>query len=99
MAEVESQFPELLQGGRSRPRNCSARHRVAIIVPYRDRELHLRTFLLNIHSFLSRQVSAVQQARGSAAVRRVCSVGRVLLTTLSRKFRTSGYQLGSQQNM
>ena len=31
-------------------------HRVAIIVPYRDRELHLRTFLLNIHSFLSRQM-------------------------------------------
>ena len=37
-------------------RNCTARHRVAIIVPYRDRELHLRTFLLNIHSFLSRQM-------------------------------------------
>ena len=29
---------------------------MAIIVPYRDRELHLRTFLLNIHSFLSRQM-------------------------------------------
>jgi len=56
MEEVESQLPDLLPGGRSRPRNCTARHRVAIIVPYRDRELHLRTFLLNIHSFLSRQM-------------------------------------------
>jgi len=56
MEEVESRFPNLLPGGRSRPRNCTARHRVAIIVPYRDRELHLRTFLLNIHSFLSRQM-------------------------------------------
>ena len=55
MADIESRFPDLLPGGRSRPRNCTARHRVAIIVPYRDRELHLRTFLLNIHSFLSRQ--------------------------------------------
>ena len=56
MEEIESQFPDLLPGGRSMPRNCTARHRVAIIVPYRDRELHLRTFLLNIHSFLSRQM-------------------------------------------
>ncbi len=42
-------------GGRHRPRNCTARHRVAVIVPYRDREEHLRTFLVNIHPFLAKQ--------------------------------------------
>ena len=30
----------------SRPKGCEARHRVAIIVPYRDREPHLRYFRL-----------------------------------------------------
>jgi hypothetical protein len=56
MGEIEAQFPHLSPGGRSQPSNCSSRHRVAIIVPYRDRELHLRTFLLNIHAFLEKQV-------------------------------------------
>jgi len=42
-------------GSGPRPKGCEARHRVAIIVPYRDREPHLRAFLLNIHRFLQRQ--------------------------------------------
>ena len=49
-------FPHLDLGGRYKPPNCTARHRVAIIVPYRDREEHLRTFLLNIHAFLKKQM-------------------------------------------
>jgi hypothetical protein len=41
---------------------------VAIIVPYRDREDHLRTFLLNIHRFLQRQ----QNEYGIYIVEQVC---------------------------
>ena len=55
MEELESLFPYLLPGGRFHPEECTARHRVAIVVPYRDREDHLRTFLLNIHKFLRPQ--------------------------------------------
>ena len=50
-AELETMFPSLEAGGRYSPSDCRARHRVAIIVPYRDREEHLKAFLFNIHRF------------------------------------------------
>lgn len=55
MKELEGKIGNLDLGGRFRPMECKARHRVAIIVPYRDREEHLRIFLYNIHRFLQRQ--------------------------------------------
>lgn len=42
-------------GGRYKPRDCKARSKVAIIVPYRDREFHLKIFLRYMHPFLQRQ--------------------------------------------
>lgn len=55
MEQLEKKFPFLDLGGRCKPSDCQARHRVAIIVPYRDREDHLRAFLNNMHSLLPRQ--------------------------------------------
>jgi beta-1,4-galactosyltransferase 1 len=55
MEDLEAMFPYLSPGGRFHPAECTSRHRVAIIVPYRDREDHLRTFLMNIHKFLRPQ--------------------------------------------
>jgi len=55
MDAMASMFPQLQPGGRWSPPDCKARHKVAIIVPYRDREPHLRAFLLNIHTFLQKQ--------------------------------------------
>ena len=55
MSELEKLFPEVELGGRYRPPHCTSRHRVAIIVPFRDREDHLRTFLFNLHTLLPRQ--------------------------------------------
>lgn len=55
MDELEAMFPQLEPGGRFHPRDCRARHKVAIVIPYRDREEHLVIFLNNIHPILQRQ--------------------------------------------
>ncbi|KAK3600505.1 hypothetical protein CHS0354_007886 [Potamilus streckersoni] len=54
-SEIEANNSALQPGGKYRPQSCTARNRVAIIVPYRDREMHLKLFLQNIHPFLQRQ--------------------------------------------
>lgn len=41
--------------GRWLPSNCKARHRVAIIIPYKDRQQNLNYFLNHMHPFLQRQ--------------------------------------------
>ncbi|XP_021355963.1 bromodomain-containing protein DDB_G0280777-like isoform X2 [Mizuhopecten yessoensis] len=43
------------KGGVYKPRACRSRHRVAIIIPYRNRKKHLRVFLNNLHPFLQKQ--------------------------------------------
>lgn len=53
--ELESMFADVEKGGRWRPRICTARSRVAIVVPYRDRDYNLRAFLQHIHPFLQKQ--------------------------------------------
>ena len=53
--EIDSLYPQLSAGGRWWPAHCRARHRVAIIVPYRDREAHLKIFLRHIHSYVQAQ--------------------------------------------
>ena len=52
---IRKLYPQLAAGGHGAPAACRARHRVAIIVPYRDREEHLRVFLHNLHAFLLKQ--------------------------------------------
>ena len=42
-------------GGRWYPTHCVARHRIAIIVPYRNREEHLRRLVYALHPVLQRQ--------------------------------------------
>ncbi|KFM76276.1 Beta-1,4-N-acetylgalactosaminyltransferase bre-4, partial [Stegodyphus mimosarum] len=46
---------EIQSGGRWFPKHCSSWQRVAIIVPYRNREMHLKIFLQNMHPFLQAQ--------------------------------------------
>ncbi|GIX71605.1 beta-1,4-N-acetylgalactosaminyltransferase bre-4 [Caerostris extrusa] len=53
--QLEQMFPNLKPGGRFQPPNCIARNKVALIIPYRDREEHLRIFLHNLHPILQRQ--------------------------------------------
>jgi len=47
--------PKLFLGGRYHPKHCSSKHRVAIVVPYRNREQQLPIFLKNLHPFLMKQ--------------------------------------------
>ena len=47
---------ELTWGGTWHPKSCIPRSRVAIIVPFRDREEHLRVFLSILHPMLQRQM-------------------------------------------
>lgn len=67
---VEKRLKNLIfTGGYYRPRNCTSRDKVAIIVPFRDRYAHLPIFLKNIHPFLMRQqieykIFIVEQTNG-----------------------------------
>lgn len=53
--EKELEPLDLELGGSHRPKSCIALFRVAIIVPYRNREDHLNLFLYNLHPMLVRQ--------------------------------------------
>ncbi|XP_035793358.1 beta-N-acetyl-D-glucosaminide beta-1,4-N-acetylglucosaminyl-transferase-like [Anopheles albimanus] len=69
---IENRYRNKLQpGGQYTPPDCTARNRVAIIVPYRDREHHLPIFLKNLHQFLMKQqleygIYIVEQTAGSS---------------------------------
>ena len=53
--ELERLNDDVEVGGVWRPRTCRSRDRVALVVPYRNRDAHLRTFLHHIHPFLQKQ--------------------------------------------
>ncbi|XP_050391425.1 beta-1,4-N-acetylgalactosaminyltransferase bre-4 [Patella vulgata] len=54
--EILKNSPNLQPGGRYKPKDCVARHKVAIIIPYRDRITHLQILLQNLHPILERQL-------------------------------------------
>ncbi|XP_024086457.1 beta-1,4-galactosyltransferase 1-like [Cimex lectularius] len=43
------------KGGAWKPENCISPHKVALIIPYRDRKENLRDFLAYMHPFLQKQ--------------------------------------------
>lgn len=53
--EAERIITEVRNGGNWWPSHCKALWRVAIIVPFRDRYMHLGPFLNHMHKFLQRQ--------------------------------------------
>ena len=63
MAALEPLLPWLEEGGRWKPSNCTARHRVAVVVPYRDRYVKTRlhtSFNVKLVLALSWQVKKFQ---------------------------------------
>ncbi|KAJ3587300.1 hypothetical protein NHX12_010898 [Muraenolepis orangiensis] len=53
--QIRQRNPLVSPGGRYSPPDCEARHHTAIVVPYRNRQTHLRTLLYHLHPFLQRQ--------------------------------------------
>ncbi|XP_078044847.1 beta-1,4-N-acetylgalactosaminyltransferase bre-4 [Augochlora pura] len=53
--EKDKAFADVKPGGRGYPVECVARHRVAIVIPFRDRPQHLQALLYNLHPMLLRQ--------------------------------------------
>ena len=51
----EHHAKDLYVGGHWFPSTCQAEQRLAIIICYRNREIHLKLFLNNIHAFLKKQ--------------------------------------------
>lgn len=60
LADVEKKNPLVTPGGCYSPPDCEARHRTAIIIPYRHRENHLKYLLYHLHPFLQRQQLSYQ---------------------------------------
>ncbi|XP_006887153.1 PREDICTED: beta-1,4-galactosyltransferase 1-like [Elephantulus edwardii] len=55
LQRVAEQNPAVKVGGRYAPRNCVSPHKVAIIIPFRDRQEHLKYWLYYLHPVLQRQ--------------------------------------------
>ena len=55
ISDLENIHPEIQLGGRWHPLDCTSRNKVAIIIPYRDREQHLILFLQHMHPYLQKQ--------------------------------------------
>ncbi|XP_054665620.1 beta-1,4-galactosyltransferase 1 isoform X2 [Grus americana] len=53
--EVARINPEVKAGGRFAPKDCIALQKVAIIIPFRNREEHLKYWLYYLHPILQRQ--------------------------------------------
>ncbi|GBM89280.1 hypothetical protein AVEN_95926-1 [Araneus ventricosus] len=54
--ELLRRSPYLRGRGSWTPRDCVPQHRVALIIPYRDRLEHLTTLLYTLHPLLQRQL-------------------------------------------
>ncbi|XP_066462569.1 beta-1,4-galactosyltransferase 3-like isoform X2 [Eleutherodactylus coqui] len=55
LEEVVQKTPNVTKGGRYKPTDCESTHNSAIIIPYRNREQHLKYLLYYLHPFLQRQ--------------------------------------------
>jgi hypothetical protein len=53
--ETNAALNALQLGGKYETSDCVAKHKVAIVVPYRDRPMQLPIFLNHMHAFLQRQ--------------------------------------------
>ncbi|MEE6519212.1 hypothetical protein FKM82_030823, partial [Ascaphus truei] len=55
MKKIISENTNVQFGGHGKPQLCQARQKIAIIIPFRNREPHLKIWLHYMHPFLTRQ--------------------------------------------
>ncbi|KAJ0023537.1 hypothetical protein NQD34_003436 [Periophthalmus magnuspinnatus] len=55
LEQVKKDNPSITSGGRFKPSNCEALQKVAIIIPFRNRDEHLKYWLYYLHPILQRQ--------------------------------------------
>ncbi|NXW92873.1 B4GT2 galactosyltransferase, partial [Alopecoenas beccarii] len=72
MERVQRENPDVHQGGKYTPPDCLPRQKVAILIPFRHREHHLKYWLHYLHPILRRQKVAygiyiINQVRGAGA--------------------------------
>ncbi|XP_063614069.1 beta-1,4-galactosyltransferase 4-like [Penaeus indicus] len=83
-AEVEATVTNVLPGGSWWPQDCESTWRLAVIVPYRNREVMVGPFLNHMHPFLQRQllnytIFIVEQSRDMEFNRaKLLNIGYVL---------------------
>ncbi|KAK3093162.1 hypothetical protein FSP39_012069, partial [Pinctada imbricata] len=70
LLKLQEKFTPFEKGGHFKPHHCTATTKIAVIVPYRDRDRHLKLFLNNIIPKLTRQeidftIFVVEQSSGA----------------------------------
>ncbi|OCT97447.1 beta-1,4-galactosyltransferase 1 [Xenopus laevis] len=55
LEDIRKTNPDVTEGGCYRPKNCKALQKVAIIIPFRNRDDHLKYWLHYMHPILQRQ--------------------------------------------
>ncbi|XP_029020645.1 beta-1,4-galactosyltransferase 1-like [Betta splendens] len=55
LEQIKSDNPNVQHGGRFKPKDCEALQKVAIIIPFRNRDEHLKYWLYYLHPILQRQ--------------------------------------------
>uniref|UniRef100_UPI0037E8B484 beta-1,4-galactosyltransferase 1 n=1 Tax=Semicossyphus pulcher TaxID=241346 RepID=UPI0037E8B484 len=55
LEQIKKDNPDLRPGGRFKPKDCVAQQKVAIIIPFRKRDEHLKFWLHYLHPILQRQ--------------------------------------------
>ncbi|XP_071970055.1 beta-1,4-galactosyltransferase 1 [Engystomops pustulosus] len=55
LEQVRRTNPNVMEGGRYKPKDCKALQKVALIIPFRQRDEHLKYWLYYLHPILQRQ--------------------------------------------
>ena len=55
MSDIKENNSEVEPGGYWKPSGCYSRDRIAIVIPFRDRQTHLNILLKYLHPLLQRQ--------------------------------------------